>query len=89
MQGDNLNSSSNPQKSEFQNKGEEKSDKVKKNIPKVLMSNGIAVVIRAKIETIKGQGGKVKGIRKNLLGERNRKREIVALRVSPREKYSF
>ena len=58
MQGDNLNSSSNPQKSEFLNKGEEKSDKVKKNIPEVLMSNGIAVVIRAKIETIKGQGGR-------------------------------
>ena len=65
---------------------------MKKNILEVLMSNGIAVVIRAKIETMKGQGGrggKVKGIRKNLLGERNRKRETVALKVSPQEKYSF
>ena len=60
MQRDNLNSSSNPQKSEFQNKGEEKSDRVKKNILEVLMSNGIAVVIRVRIETIKGWGGGVK-----------------------------
>ena len=50
--GDSLNSSSNPQKSEFQDKGEEEFDKVEKNIPEVLVSNKTAIMI----EVIKGEG---------------------------------
>ena len=49
-----------------------------------------AIMIRARIEAIKGGGEvKKKGIRKILWGERNRMRETVVLRVSPREQYSF
>ena len=64
--------------------------KVEKNIPEVLVSSRTAVMIRARIEAIKGGGEvKKKGIRKILWGERNRMRETVVLRVSPREQYSF
>ena len=51
-----MNSSSNPQKSKFQHKGEEESDKVEKNIPESLVGNRTAVVIRVRIEAIKGEG---------------------------------
>ena len=54
--GDSLNSSSNLQKSEFQDKGEKESDKVEKNIPEILVSNRTAILIRARIEAIKGKG---------------------------------
>ena len=53
---DNLNSSSNPQKSEFQNKGEEESDKVEKNILEALVGNRTAMVIRAMTEAIERRG---------------------------------
>ena len=53
---DSLNSSNNPQKLEFQGKGEEESDKVEKNIPEILVSNRTAIMIRARIEAIKGEG---------------------------------
>ena len=53
---DSINSTNNPQKSEFQDKGEEESDKVEKNIPEALVGNRIAVVIRAMIEAIEGRG---------------------------------
>ena len=54
-----MNNTNNPQKSEFQDKGGEESYKVEKNIPEALAGNKIAVVIKARIETIKG-GGEVK-----------------------------
>lgn len=70
MEGDNPNSSSNPQKLEFQDKGEEESDKVEKNILAVLVSSRTAVTIRVKIEAIKGGGEvKKKGIRKIFWGK--------------------
>ena len=83
---DSLNSTNNPQKSEFEDKGGEESNKVKKNISKILAGNRTAVVIRARIETIKGRGqakgkgskkGKGKGMfrRKISLRERERERE--------------
>ena len=53
---DNLNSTKTPQKLEFQDKGGEESDKVKENIPEALSSNRTAVVIRVRIEAIKGEG---------------------------------
>ena len=52
---DSLNNTNNPQKSEFQDKGGEESDKVEENIPKALADNRIAVVIRTRIEAIKGR----------------------------------
>lgn len=63
---------------------------MEKNIPKVLISNKTAVVIKARIEVIKG-GGEVKyeRERKIYLGERNKMRERGTPRVSPREQYSF
>ena len=51
---DSLNSTNNPQKSEFQDKGGEESNKVEENIPEALAGNKTAVVIRTKIEVIKG-----------------------------------
>ena len=63
-----MNGNNNPQKSKFQDKGEEESDKVEKNIHEVLISNWTTLVIKARIEPIKG-GGEVKyGGGKNLLG---------------------
>ena len=60
-----MNSTNSPLKSEFQDKGEEESDKVRKNIPETLAANRTAVVIRARIETIKGKGeAKGKGSKK-------------------------
>ena len=52
---DSLNSGSNSQKSEFQDKGGEESDKVEKNIPEALVGNKINMVIGARIEVIKGR----------------------------------
>ena len=51
---DSINSTNNPQKSEFQDKGGEESDKVEENIPKALADNRTIVVIRTRIEAIKG-----------------------------------
>ena len=48
-----LNSANNPQKSEFQ-KGWEESNKVEKNILEPLPGNRTTVVIRVRIEVIKG-----------------------------------
>ena len=47
--GDNLNNKNNLQKSEFQDKGREESDKVERNIPDALAYNRIAVMIRVRI----------------------------------------
>ena len=47
--GDSLNSKNNPQKSEFQDKGGEESDKVERNIPDALAYNRTTVMIRARI----------------------------------------
>jgi len=49
-----LNSTNNPQKSEFQDKGGEETDKIKENIPETLAGNRTVVVIRVGIEAIKG-----------------------------------
>ena len=51
-----MNSTNNPQKSKFQDKGGEKSDKVEKNIPDALAGNRTTVMIRAKIKAIKWRG---------------------------------
>ena len=51
-----MNITNNPQKSEFQDKGEEEFDKVKENIPETLVGNRTAVMIRVRIEVIKGRG---------------------------------
>ena len=53
---DNLTTTNNSQKSEFQDKGGEEINKVKENIPKTLVGNMTAVVIRAMTEAIKGEG---------------------------------
>ena len=53
---DSLNSTNNSQKSEFQDKGGKKTDKVKENILETLAGNMTAVVIRVGIEVIKGEG---------------------------------
>ena len=47
--GNSLNSKNNAQKSEFQDKGREESDKVERNIPNALAYNGTTVMIRARI----------------------------------------
>ena len=49
-----MNNTNNPQKSEFQDKGGEESDKVEENIPEALAGNKTVVVIRTRIEAIKG-----------------------------------
>ena len=49
---DSLNSKNNPQKSEFQDKGGEKPDKVEKNILEALAGKRTGIVIRARIEAI-------------------------------------
>ena len=83
-----MNSTNSPLKSEFQDKGGEESDEVRKNISETLAANRTAVVIRARIETIKGRGeakgkgsekGKGKGMfrRKISLRERERERERI------------
>ena len=60
-----MNSTNSHLKSEFQDKGGEESDKVRKNILETLAANRTAVVIRARIETIKGKGeAKGKGSKK-------------------------
>ena len=56
---DSINSTNNPQKSEFQDKGGEESDKVEENFHEALAGNRTAIVIRTKIDAIKG-GGEVK-----------------------------
>ena len=62
---------------------------MEKNIHEVLISNWTTVVIRARIEPIKG-GGEVKygGGKKSTWG-RELERERGTPRVSPREQYSF
>ena len=62
-----MNSTNNTQKSEFQDKGGGETDKVKENILETLAGIKTVVVIRARIETIKGGvggGGKGQGIEK-------------------------
>ena len=60
-----MNSTNNPQELEFQDKGGEETDKVKENVLETLAGNKIAVVIRVRIETIKGKGeAKGKGSKK-------------------------
>ena len=49
-----MNSTNNPQKSDFQDKGGEETNKVKENIPKNLTGNKTAVEIRVRNVTIKG-----------------------------------
>ena len=59
---DNLNSTNNPQKSKFQDKGGEETKKVKENISENLAGNKTVVEITAKNVIIKGGGGrKMKG----------------------------
>ena len=82
-----LNSTNNPQKLEFQDKGREETDKVKENIPETLADNRTVVVIKARTKAIKGEReAKGKGSRrrrkrihsrKNYLrkGDRDRERE--------------
>ena len=50
---DNLNSTNTPQKSEFQDKGGEKIDKVKENILESLVGNMTSVEIRTRDMPIK------------------------------------
>ena len=50
-----MNSTNNPQKSEFQDKGGEETDKIKENIPETLAGNKTAVMIRVRIKAIKGR----------------------------------
>ena len=50
-----LNSTNNPQKLEFQDKGGEETDKVKENIPETLADNRTVVVIKARTKAIKGR----------------------------------
>ena len=49
-----MNSTNNPQKSDFQDKGGEETNKVKENIPENLTGNKTAVEIRVRNVTIKG-----------------------------------
>ena len=76
-----MNSTNNPQKSEFQDKGGEETDKIKENIPETLAGNRTVVVIRARIEAIKGWGeAKGKGSKRGGKGtfrRKNRQREWV------------
>ena len=74
---DSLNSTNNPQKSEFQEKGGEETNNVKENIPENLGGNKIVVEIRAKNVIIKeGRKANERGIwvgkkkKKNNLKER-------------------
>ena len=67
-----MNNTNDPQKSKFQNKGGEESDKVKENIPEALSGNRTTVVIRVRIEAIKGRGEAKGGDLKN----REEKRSI-------------
>ena len=58
-----MNSTNNPQKSKFQDKGGEETKKVKENISENLAGNKTVVEITAKNVIIKGGGGgrKMKG----------------------------
>ena len=71
---DSLNSTNNSQKSEFQDKGGEESDKIEKNIPEALAGNRTAVVIKVRNEAIKG-GGEVKERGSEKKGEKEKKEE--------------
>ena len=66
-----MNSTNNTQKSEFQDKGGGETDKVKENILETLAGIKTVVVIRARIETIKGGGGGGKGQGMEKMGKGN------------------
>ena len=80
-----MNSTNNPQKSEFQDKGGEETDKIKENIPETLAGNRTVVVIRARIEAIK-RGGEIKegGSKKRKEKEEKSTREREREKITPR-----
>ena len=88
-----MNNTNDPQKSKFQNKGGEESDKVKENIPKALSDNKTAVVIRVRIKAIKERGEAKGGDLKN----REEKRSIMKknqpkkerVKITPLERKSY
>ena len=71
-----MNSTNNPQKLEFQDKGGEETEKVKKNISEILAGNRTAVVIKVRNEAIKG-GGEVKERGSEKKGEKEKKRRKI------------
>ena len=77
---DSLNSTNNPQKSEFQDKGGEETDKVKENIPETLAGNKTIVVIKARTEGVKGER-EAKG-----KGSRRRRKKIHSRKIYLRKR---
>ena len=69
-----MNSTNNPQKSEFQDKGGEESDKIEKNILEALAGNRTVVVIKVRNEAIKG-GGEVKERGSEKKGEKEKRKK--------------